>query len=188
MRRGTAARCAGLVTVCLIAFVPAVRGQALADAVAGPVIDGFGAVYPVANPDFRTDTQRAYRVVFDVSSSPPDADTLNARIETVARFLNMHARAGVPRDNMTVAVVLHGSAGKDALSHEAYRARFGTDNPNLELLDALRDAGVSILLCGQTAVHRGFRRDELAPSVRLALSAMTALVTLQADGYALISF
>ena len=30
-------------------------------------------------------------------------------------------------------------AGKDALGHEGYRARYGVDNPNLRLLEALRD-------------------------------------------------
>jgi len=188
MRRGTIARCAGLLAVCLFTSTPVLRGQALTDAVAGPVIDAYGHVYPVTDPDFRTETQRMYRAVFDVSAAPPETDALNARIETVARFLNMHARAGVPRGNMRLALVLHGSAGKDALSHEAYRARFGTDNPNLEMLEALHDAGVSILLCGQTAVHRGFNREELAPPIKVALSAMTALVTLQAEGYALIAF
>ena len=56
------------------------------------------------------------------------------------------------------------------------------------LLAALDEAGVEIYLCGQTAVHRGLPPDELAPQVQLALSAMTVLVTLQAEGYALIAF
>jgi len=38
----------------------------------------------------------------------------------------------------------------------------------------------------QTAVSSGFEREEIADPVEVALSAMTALVTLQRDGYALI--
>jgi len=38
----------------------------------------------------------------------------------------------------------------------------------------------------QTAASSGFEREEIADPVEVALSAMTALVTLQRDGYALI--
>jgi intracellular sulfur oxidation DsrE/DsrF family protein len=56
------------------------------------------------------------------------------------------------------------------------------------LLAALQERGVRVVLCAQTAPSRGFERDQLASGVELALSAMTALVTLQAEGYALIAF
>lgn len=161
----------------------AARGQPLMQVQSGPVIQRFGAVYPVAQPDLETPTDLEYRVAFDVSQSPEDPGTINPRIDTLARFLNMHARAGVPLANMTLALVLHGAAGKDALHHAAYRARFGVDNPNLELLQALREAGVRIFLCGQTASHRGYPKDDLAPTVQLALSAMTVFAVLQSEGY-----
>jgi len=100
----------------------------------------------------------------------------------------MHARAGVKSDQVKLALVIHGSAGKDMLSSEAYKARFGVENPNEALLAALRSNGVRVILCGQTASHRGLQQAELAPGVEVALSAMTALVALQSEGYQLISF
>lgn len=154
----------------------------------GPVIDKFGPVYDVPRPDFVTPADLSYRAVFDVAQSPEAADKLNPRIESVARFLNMHARAGVKAEQIRLAVVVHGAAGKDMLSSAAYKARFGTDNPNAPLLAALKSNGVRVVLCGQTAAHRGYARDELAPGVEVALSAMTALVALQSDGYRLIAF
>jgi len=154
----------------------------------GPIVKDFGAVYAVERPDFPTPTDESWRAVFDVSVGAETPDALNPRIETVARFLNMHAQAGVAPENMRLTLVLHGTAGKDSLRHEAYRSRYEVDNPNLELLAALEQAGVEILLCGQTAVHRGLARHELAPSVGVALSAMTVLVSRQAAGYALIAF
>lgn len=164
------------------------RAQALAEPQTGPVIEGFGPVYDVPDPDFATDMDAEWRVVFDVSAGAGSPEQLNASIETLARFLNMHARAGVDPASMHLALVLHGTAGKDALDHAGYRARYGVDNPNLELLEKLRAAGVRVLLCGQTAMHRGLRRDELSAPVELALSAMTALVTLQSEGYRLVAF
>jgi len=154
----------------------------------GPVVEGYGAVYGVPDPDFETPTATEYRVVFDVSVGADEPDVVNARINTLARFLNMHGQAGVDADAMHLALVLHGSAGKDALDHAGYRSRFGIDNPNLPLLERLAGAGVEIVLCGQTAMHRGLAREELAEPVQLALSAMTALATLQARGYALVGF
>ena len=117
-----------------------------------------------------------------------EADQLNASINPLARVLNIHAQAGLLPENLLLALVLHGGAGKDALHHDAYRKRFGMENPNLALLEALQQAGVRIYLCGQTASHRGYPKNDLAAPVQLALSAMTALVTLQAEGYELVAF
>jgi len=47
---------------------------------------------------------------------------------------------------------------------------------------------VVIYLCGQTAAYRGFAAEELSPVVTMALSAMTAHVRLQSEGYTLIPF
>jgi len=180
-----------LARCCAVTLALTVSSVAAADpgqAHTGPVIAQFGPVYDVERPDFPTPTNAAYRVVFDVAPSPDAADALNPRIESLARFLNMHARAGVNPDQMKLALVVHGPAGKDMLSSPAYKARFGVENPNAALLAALQSEGVRVILCGQTAAHKGFRRDELAPGVEVALSAMTALVTLQSEGYQLISF
>ena len=56
------------------------------------------------------------------------------------------------------------------------------------LLEELSRAGVRVVLCGQTAASRGLPRDGLARPVEVALSAMTALVLLQDEGYRLIPF
>ena len=154
----------------------------------GPVIDQFGPVYDVRASGFATPTDLVYRAVFDVAPSPDAFDQLNPRIESLARFLNMHARAGVKPEQMKLALVVHGPATKDMLSNAAYKVRFAADNPNAPLLAALHSNGVRVILCGQSAANKGFKREELAPGVEIALSAMTALVALQSEGYALISF
>jgi intracellular sulfur oxidation DsrE/DsrF family protein len=154
----------------------------------GPVIAGYGAVYDIPDPDFPADPRQMYLVVFDIADSPVAPSEVNPLINTLARFLNMHARAGVPRENMRVAAVLHGGAAKDALTDAAYRQRYNGDNPNAPLLRQLVDAGVDVYICGQSARGRGFARDELAEPVQVALSAMTVLVTLQGEGYRMIRF
>ena len=155
----------------------------------GPVIREHGAVFRVGDLDVPVETDRAYRVVFDIYDAPESTSEVNPAVNTPARFLNMHAHAGVPAARMELALVLHGPASRATLSHRAYRERYGVDNPDLPVLEALADAGARIYLCGQSAASRGLLPEEkLAGPVELALSAMTMLVTLQDDGYELIAF
>ena len=59
-------------------------------------------------------------------------------------------------------------------------------NPNLDLLHQLHEAGVEIYVCGQSLVSQGQRPEEVAVFVDVAVSALTSLVNLQADGYSYI--
>lgn len=152
------------------------------------VIPDFGDTYPITNPDIETNLNSQLKVIFDVSKSANKPDEINSYIVTAARFLNMHVEAGVPRENLKVALTIHGGAWKDILTNEAYKAAYGTDNPNSELLKQLNKAGVDIILCGQTAVYRNVDRSKMNPNVKLALSAMTALIQYQNMGYAFIKF
>ena len=96
--------------------------------------------------------------------------------------------AALSKENMEVVVILHGAGMKNALNEEAYKKKFYRSNPNLELLKALDSVGVEIYVCGQSLYSRGFKPEDLAQPVKLSLSAMTALVHFQAEGYQLINF
>lgn len=153
---------------------------------AGPIIEEFGKVFRVENPDFKLDTTKEFKVVFDVTSSSEDMGELNLAIETAARFLNMHAQSGVPKEQLKVAMVVHSKAGKDLLINTAYQKRYQVDNPNSKLIEALLNADVQIIMCGQSAASRGFERTELIPGVQISLSAMTALIQLNGQGYTIL--
>lgn len=150
---------------------------------AGPLIRSGGAVFSVPNPDFATPVDHTYRVVFDVAAGSQGEGEITTGFNSVARFMNMHAQAGVPADNLDLVLVVHGTAAKDLLRDDAYRERLGHDNPNTPLLTELLDAGVRVILCGQSAMGRGIPRDGLMSGVEMALSAMTAHQVLQARGY-----
>ncbi len=158
------------------------------EASTGPLVEGYGPVYAVGEDAFSLADDRGYRVSKDLSTTAASADELNRGIDSVARFLNMQARAGTSPESLEVTLVVHGAAAKDLLTDVAYRERFNVDNPNTELIAGLASAGVKIYICGQTAVHRGFQREDLNPAVTMALSAMSAHVQLQSDGYTLIPF
>lgn len=154
----------------------------------GAVIKEFGSTYEVENPDFKTDLENDLKVVFDVGRSFGDSTKVNPLINTAARYLNMHVNAGVPFKNLKVALVIHGNAANDILKDKVYQKKFGIKNPNTDLITALSEKGVQIILCGQTAAHRKITKLDIHPKIQLALSAMTALVQLQNKNYKLINF
>jgi len=154
----------------------------------GEVITEFGNTFSVKDPDFVTDTDRVYKVVFDIHNTPEDPSKLNPMINTLARFLNMHKAAGVPIQNMQVAGVFHNKATHDVLDDKGYREKYGVDNPNTALIQKLRETGAQLIVCGQSIHARGVERDKINPSVKVALSAITAILTLEQDGYRLIKF
>ena len=114
---------------------------------------------------------------------------LNRKLNTPARFLNMHAAAGVPEKNMKLAVVIHGKASLDVASAKAYGAAYeGAENGNVEIIKALTEQGVRVILCGQSAAYYGVGHEDMLPGVEMALSAMTAHAVLQQEGYTLNPF
>ncbi|MCK5326607.1 MAG: DsrE family protein [Woeseiaceae bacterium] len=152
----------------------------------GPAIEGYGPTYPINDRDVPLQEGFVYRAVFDAATYSDDKTSLNTRLVSVARYLNMHARNGVPVESMDLAVVLHGAALKSVLHNDAYQVRYGVDNPNLELVMKLHEAGVRFYVCGQSMAFGGIDKDELANPAKVGLSAMTMLTALQSEGYALL--
>ena len=152
----------------------------------GPIIEGYGPTYPIIDRDVALPEGFTYKAVFDLARYPGETSDLNPYLVSAARFLNMHARNGVPAEDMDLAVVVHGAAVKNLLSDAAYEARYKVKNPNLELLTKLHAAGVRIYVCGQSMTFGGVDESELAEPAQVALSAMTVLTVLQSDGYALL--
>ncbi len=152
------------------------------------MIADFGPSWDIPNATYGTDTSKTFKVVFDVMNSPEDQKQVNPWMETAARFLNMHARNGVPPEQMKVALVVHNKASTDLLKDDAYKSRFGVPNPNSGLLKQLMDAGVDVIFCGQSSMARDVPIETTVEGTQLALSAMTALLQLQDQGYRLIKF
>ncbi len=171
----------------LFAYLPLAAAQLLAkEPSTGPAINDYGPTYPINNRDVPLPENLVYRAVFDVTTNTGDMASVNRKLTGVARFMNMHARNGVLVENMDLAVVVHGKALNSILSHDAYKRRFGTENPNLDLLMQLREAGVKFYACGQSMAFGRIDISELANPIEVALSAMTMLTVLQLDGYALL--
>ena len=127
-----------------------------------------------------------HKLVIDATSDETSASGVNRHLESAARALNLYALAGVPNDNVKLAVVIHGKATPLALSSDVFRRKFGRSNRDAALIDDLKNAGVEIFVCGQALTQQGFDVGDVQKNVTVSLSAITALVDLQGKGYALI--
>lgn len=153
----------------------------------GPLIPDYGKFAEIADPFEAVDPSLHYRIVFDVSQPARKAGEVHQRLERVARMVNLLARHGVTPQAGDIVVTIHGPAARFALSEAVFAKRFdGEANPNAELIRQLTAAGVSVRLCGQSMVANGFAREDLNPHVRVDVSAITTLATLQLKGYAVI--
>jgi intracellular sulfur oxidation DsrE/DsrF family protein len=172
-----------LVLIVLALSVATTQAQQQPASRSGPVIQSGGEVYATPHIDFTTPLDMTYKVAFNMTRRGTSATSINDGFNTIARFLNMHAAAGVPASQMQLAVVVHGGAARDLLKNEAYKERTGEDNPNIAMVEELAKAGVRIIVCGQTAAASGFTKEMFVEPVEIALSAMTAFAVLQEQGY-----
>lgn len=168
-----------IVTVCPIAYADDVFTD-------GPAITGYGKTAVVADAT-PLDANQKFKVVFDVGTQNAKGE-VNRGFDGLARFINLHVKAGVKQENIDLALVVHGKAAYDLLSQEAFQAKFSAKNPNFELLKKLMDNRVEIYLCGQTATYYEIKKDQLLNGVQLSWSAMTAHALLQQDEYTLNPF
>ncbi|MEL7488855.1 MAG: DsrE family protein [Pseudomonadota bacterium] len=152
----------------------------------GPLIKDYGPVAAISGARPAPE-EAAYQVSFDVKTQA-EIGTVSRSLESGARFLNMHAAAGVSPDRMKLAFVIHGAAVRDVTHNEFYSEETGAENASLGLIKVLQENGVDIFVCGQSAAYYGVSTGDLAPGVEMALSAMTMHAELQQRGYTLNPF
>tara|TARA_A100001391_G_scaffold18104_1_gene10110 strand:+ start:4897 stop:5439 length:543 start_codon:yes stop_codon:yes gene_type:complete len=148
----------------------------------GPVFMEFGSWRSVASGQ-RLDVSQQFKAIFDTVRSGPDGEP-NRRFDSAARYMNLLVAHGVPRENVHVAVVVHGPAIWDVTTDEAYRRHSqGEDNPSRELVRAMLAQGVQFIVCGQAALGQGIESEDLMPGVTMALSQTVATSVLHQQGY-----
>jgi len=161
--------------------------SANAQKAANPIIKNFGTIYEV--PDgVKPDGNLEYKIVIDLKSSQRDKESINPGLNNVARMMNLHVLGGVKPENLKVAVAIHGGATDVILTNEAYKERYELDNPNLELINALKDAGVELYVCGQSILGRKYERNEINKQITIGLSMLTVTSTYMHKGYHLMVF
>lgn len=175
-----------LCTLCaLVALALSATGQEKKPlpAKAFPVIEGFGGVFP---GDGEEGPRKGSKVVFDVTGDAKEAGQPVPGLERAALLYNLAGRDAIKPAELHVVIVLHGSATKYAISDEAFKAEFGKANPNAELIRRLVKAGAKVYVCGQSLTRNNLDAKQVAPEVKVAAAALTAVMNKQADGHAYI--
>ena len=153
-----------------------------------PIIKDFGPVYEIPDAVEKPDPKMTYKLLVDLVMASSKPDTINLGIEAACTLLNLHGLGCVPKEKIKMVMAVHNAAGYTVLNNEAYRARYKVDNPNLPMINALLEAGVKIVVCGQTLKKRGIDPATLAPGIGVATSALTTITTYQLKGYAVIKW
>lgn len=125
-----------------------------------------------------------YKLAWGVNAGPDTPDAIVAGLKKPANFLFLADKNGLPRTNIQLAVVIWGNATYSLLRNDAYKAAKGADNASIALLEALNEAGVQVIVCGEALINRKLDRADLLPFVKIAPTASMALATLHAQGYA----
>ncbi len=153
-----------------------------------PVIKNYGPAWPLPNAAVQPVKGQSYKAIFDITKPGEKPTEPAPGLVHAARAYNVFASGGVAPQNLKIVIVMHGPGGIVAMNNETYRTKFGTDNPNAQLLADLKKAGAEIYLCGQTLHQQKFDEKAMLPDVKLATSAMVVLLTYQNQGYAMMPF
>lgn len=153
-----------------------------------PIVKGFGGIYEIQDATERPDPHLEYKILVDLASAAENDREISRWVDNVARLINLHGLAGVPKEKIHVIVVVHGGGVFTLLNDSKYQEKYEVNNPNLPVYDALREAGAEILICGQSMVMRKLSKEDLWPGVKIAHSALTTITTYVPQGYVMIKF
>jgi len=153
-----------------------------------PMIPGALPFVPVPGALAAPDQRRVYKVIFNVQQAAAKPNQPSDGVLFAATDLSALRGQGVPAANTRFALIFHGPAVDALLADEHYQAKFGTPNPNLPLLAALRRAGAEVLVCSQFLGAMKIDPKTLTRDAALASEAYITLITFQNDGYALLEF
>ncbi len=173
--------------VCYLVFTSTANAQNRQAFTDGPIIKGFGKVADV-DSDVEIPEGFEFKIRFDVGRKA-SVGAINSSFDSVARLINLHARAGVPIENMDIAIVVHGSAALDLGNKQFYSARnAGKENGSATAIATLQKHNVTFYLCGQSAAYQEVTKNDLLDGVKLGWSAMTIHAILDKQGYSLNPF
>ncbi len=173
-------------TLCVAALLlspVALSAQATGEA----LIREIGGTPAVTDPDFVAPRDLIYKMAWHVTEAPEQPNGIAAGFRSPASFFRLMDSNRVPRSNVKLAIIVHGTATPSLLNNAAYRTRTGADNGSIALLTALNEAGVQIIVCGQALINRNVPRGELLPFVKVATTATSAHAVLAAQGYEVLS-
>jgi len=167
-----------------LALVTAASDSALAgDDLAVP---GYAVAVDVPGAHELPDPTLDYKIAWGIGQGAEDPTMeINPSLPTIARYVNTLAKWGVPKEKRHIIVMFHQrSPDFDiVMSNQAFKTKYGKDNPNIALISALKNAGVEFRACGQAVVGRKIDVKDVNPDIQVDLWAMTSFMNLQMKGF-----
>jgi intracellular sulfur oxidation DsrE/DsrF family protein len=155
-----------------------------------PAIQGYGGVIPVPFDAEKPDPSRQYKFVIELGEKISDKTQVADKLDYVARMYNLLRYAGIPSENIELAIVIYGGSTPMAMANPTYHQRFEKENPdstmmnpNGALIDEFLRNGIQVIICGQSMMKQELIPDDIYPGVRMALSRITATTDLMEKGY-----
>ena len=153
-----------------------------------PVVKSYGGIFDIPYAEEKPDPTLDYKIIIEIATASDKPDSTNWALYNVARLINLHVMGGVPKEKLHVVLAIHGGAAFSVMNNEAYKAKYGVDNPTLKLFKELDQAGVKMFVCGQSILARNIDRFKMVPEVKVASSMLTTMTTYQLKGYAALKF
>ncbi|MCA6074894.1 DsrE family protein [Fulvivirga sedimenti] len=150
-----------------------------------PAVQGYGGVNPVPFEAEKPDPAAQYKFVIELGHRYSDKTQVADMLDYAARMYNLHIYAGVPRENIQLAIVVYSSSTAIAMADATYSQRFDQTNPNAALLEELIRNGIQVIVCGQSMMKQNLLPGDIYPGIKMAVSRFTATTDLMGKGYKL---
>lgn len=137
----------------------------------------FGRIFAVERGAEPIDPALRYRMVLAVTKPAPEGGAPHHDLVRLARMMTLLEQAELNVEAGDIVAIVSGPATPVVL---------GGDTANRPLIDELTARGATIAVCGQALHHQGIDYADVAPCVRIDVSALTTLANLQLRGWALI--
>ncbi|HYW75128.1 MAG TPA: DsrE family protein [Gammaproteobacteria bacterium] len=146
-----------------------------------------GPMHPLPHAAYQPSKTKVYKAIFAVTRPSRGANDPDGGLTPAARAVNIFASAGVPLEHLKFVVLIYGmEASSMVMDNVHYKERFGKDNPALKVIHELTKAGVKVVVCGQALAASGIEHGWVDKDVTISLSALSTMVILQDQGYALL--
>lgn len=142
-------------------------------------------VIPVKDRTEIPDPTIEYKLLFELTTANPDsiAKEINVGLTEISRVINLHVASGIPLKKITPVIVVHAGALFSITNNDYYKEHRKMDNPNLKLIDDLRNVGATFIACGQAMAFLDVKKEDLLPFVKISLTAQTVLSSYQLKGF-----
>jgi len=154
-----------------------------------PVINAgeYSGVAPVKDSTEIPDPKIDYKLLFELTANNPDsvAKENNYGLVEVARIINLHVASGISVNKIMPVIVVHAGALKAFSTNKYYKDHYKLDNPNLKLLNELKNMGAKFIACGQAMTFLNIKKEDLVDDVKVSLTAQTVKSSYQLKGYVL---